>query len=85
MTEAVDTLNCGNGRGDRERDDKDNDTVGVGISFGLDGSGNNGNRALPFHPRGGGLRRQVASCTARAKTTPKRGRTAGNDDRRIRR
>jgi hypothetical protein len=55
MTEAVDTLDCGNGRGDRRRDNKDNDNAGVGISFIPDGSGNDGDCVSPLRPRGGVL------------------------------
>ena len=55
MTEAVDTLDCGNGRGDHGRDDKDDNSVGVSIRFGPNGSGNDGDPASPLRLRGGGL------------------------------
>jgi hypothetical protein len=56
VTEAADTLDCGNGRGDCRRDSNDDDNAGVGISVGPDGSGDDGNCVLPLRPRGGGLR-----------------------------
>ncbi len=91
LKEAVNALDCGNERGDCRQDDDDDDDngdyddTGVDIGVGPDGSGNDGDCASSLRPRGGGLRGRAASRAARARTTPQRERTAGNDDGRTRR
>ena len=63
-TEAVNTIDCGNGRGDCWRDDNDDNTgvgmgIGIGIGVGPDSGGNDGNCTSSYRPRGGGLRGQA--------------------------
>jgi hypothetical protein len=55
LKEAVDALDCGDGRGDRRRDDDDDDDdddAGIGIGVGPDGGGDDGDRASSLRPRG---------------------------------
>ena len=49
--EAVDTVNCGNGRGGCWQDDDDNNAgvgVGIGIGVGPNSGGNNGDCMTSF-------------------------------------
>ena len=74
LKEAVDTLDCGDGRGDRRWDDDDDDddaSIGNGVS--PDGGENDGDRSSSLRPRGGGSRGRAARRAARARTTPQRG------------